>query len=873
VKNNVINKGIIKDSSTQLLVFAVCFLFTLSVILTLSPAATYRSWDVDFKWGHWIGYFIWLAGTITIFYILNKHFKNWDPFIYFTAQILIGWGLLTIFRLNIFFGLRQTLWVFISSIISIILLLNPSFINQIKEYKYFWLISGLGLITLTFFFGTYPGGIGPKLWLGFKGVFFQPSEILKIILIVYLASYFSEKQSGKFDIPNTILPTLILAASAVLLLIAQKDLGTALIFITIYFLMVYFVFGKKRILLIGAVLILLSTIIGYFFIDLIRIRFQGWILPWGNSQSSSYQIIQSIIAIASGGLFGTGFGLGHPNLIPLAHSDFIFSAITEETGMIGGIGFILLLLIFLFRGMRLSLTTRNKFHRYLSAGITIYIITQSILIIGGNIRLLPITGVTLPFVSYGGSSLLTSYVALTTLLIMGGQNDQKDIRVPLIQSYKISIALVSTCFVAISLTIGWWGFIRGQDIQERTDNPRHLITNAYVKRGEILSRNNHVLAETIGEVGSYSRLYSYPPLSNSVGYVNQKFGLFGIEKAYDDFLSGLKGYPASNIWWNYLLHDQPPDGRSIRLTLDIKIQKKVDEIFQNFQGAAVVLDAENGNILAVTTNPYFDANSLEDNWSRWNVSENSVFLNRASQGAYPVGGLLSPIFNLNQNINLDGPFLSTITFEDEMQDKACQAKIIDSESYQSSLKQGCLSALPYSISDQNIADLIESPVFKYIFNAPNIGLPTSPAIDTSEYNHVLDLFSEKNPIRLSPLQVAVSFAPLSNKGFTIDPKLVSSVNISTGQWVVIPTEENFSNTNPINAMQMSDSLSVDLLPAWEISATNYDLENIFNWFVIGTNDKTDATPLIICLVLENENRDLAIYIGEKIFKEIYQQYN
>jgi cell division protein FtsW (lipid II flippase) len=873
VNKNFFSQRSLKESSSRLLIISACFLFIFSVILTLSPAARYRNWDVDYRWGHWIGYFIWLASAIIIFFILKKHYKNWDIYIYFTAQILIGWGLLTIFRLNVFFGFRQTLWVFFSSTISIILLLNPFFINQIKKYKYFWLFSGLALIALTFFFGTYPGGTGPKLWLGFKGVFFQPSEILKIILIVYLASYFSEKQSGKFDIPNTILPTLILAAASVLLLIAQKDLGTALIFITIYFLMVYFVFGKKRILLIGAVLILLSTVIGYFFIDLIRIRFQGWILPWSGSQSSSYQIIQSIIAIASGGLFGTGFGLGNPNLVPLAHSDFIFSAIAEETGLIGSIGFIILLLIFLFRGMHLSLTTRNKFHRYLSAGITIYIITQSILIIGGNIRLLPITGVTLPFVSYGGSSLLTSYLALTTLLIMSGQNDQKDILVPQIQPYKTSIALLSICFIAISLTIGWWGFIRGRDIQERTDNPRHLIANAYVKRGEILSRNNHVLAEIVGDVGSYTRSYSYPPLSNSIGYVNQKFGIFGIEKAYDDYLSGMKGYPASNIWMNYLLYDQPPDGRSIRLTIDIKIQKKVDEIIQNFQGAAVVLDAENGNILALATNPYFNANSLEENWSSWNTSENSVFLNRASQGAYPVGGLLSPIFFLQQNIDTDGPFSSTITIDNEIQDKACRSKIIDSDSFQSAIKKGCLSALPYSINDQDLTDLVESPVFEYLINSPDIGLPTNPPIDTSKYIKILDLFSGSNQIRLSPLQVAASFAQISNEGFSINPKLVSSVNISSGQWVVIPSEETRPNANPLSTLQISEILTADSLPAWEISATNYDLNNTFNWFVIGTNDKTDATPLIISLVLENENRDLAIYIGEKMFREINQQYN
>ncbi|MDO9545631.1 MAG: FtsW/RodA/SpoVE family cell cycle protein, partial [Pelolinea sp.] len=380
---------------------------------------------------------------------------------------MVGWGLLTIFRLNTFFGLRQTLWLTISSVIAIFLLRNPSILTQLKKYKYFWLASGLSLIALTFFFGTYPGGIGPKLWLGSNGVYFQPSEFLKIILIFYLASYFSEKPSGQFDIFRTLLPTMILVAASIVLLIAQKDLGTALIFIAIYILMVYFVYGKKRILLLGSILLILSSVIGFFFIDLIRIRFQGWILPWADSRASSYQIIQSIIAIASGGLFGTGLGLGYPNLVPLSHSDFIFSAIAEETGVIGSIGFISMLLVFLFRGTRVSFNASNRFYRYLAAGITIYVITQSILILGGNIRLLPITGLTLPFVSYGGSSLLTSYFSLSMLLIISGQKEKKDLAALNYQPYKISTAIFSICFVAIAITIGWWGFIRGSDIQER----------------------------------------------------------------------------------------------------------------------------------------------------------------------------------------------------------------------------------------------------------------------------------------------------------------------------------------------------------------------------------------------------------------------
>jgi len=311
-------------------------------------------------------------------------------------------------------------------------------------------------------------------------------------------------------------------------------------------------------------------------IDLIRIRFQAWILPWGDTQSSSYQIIQSIIALSAGGLFGTGIGLGYPNLVPLSNSDFIFTAIAEETGLIGSIGFISLLIMFLFRGIKISIESKNRFHRYLAAGITVYIIAQSILIIGGNIRLFPITGVTLPFVSYGGSSLLTSYIALSMLVIISGQKEEKHSLITNTKPSRIVTAIFTLSLTAITITIGWWVIIRGNDLQKRNDNPRHLISNTFVKRGQILDRNNNLLAETTGEPGTFNRFYPYAPLSNSIGYIHQKYGLFGIEKEYDEYLSGIKGYPAYTLWMNYLLYDQPPDGRSIRLTLDIDLQRTVD---------------------------------------------------------------------------------------------------------------------------------------------------------------------------------------------------------------------------------------------------------------------------------------------------------
>ena len=714
------------NKQQRLFIWSILFLLLLSITLTLSPAVKYRSWNVDYPWRHWVGYFLWLGSSICIHRTITKHLRDSDPYIFLIANLLTGWGLLTIWRLNPFFGFRQTLWLSICTIVSLILIRNPQILNQLKKYKYSWLAVGLFLITLTFFFGTYPGGVGPKLWLGYKGVFFQPSEFLKIILIVYLASYFSEKHSGKFDLVHTIFPTIILVLASLVILIWQRDLGTALIFITIYFLILYFVFGKKRILVLWILLLSLSAIAGYILIDLIRIRFQAWILPWGaTTQSSSYQIIQSIISIAAGGLFGTGFGLGYPSLVPLSHSDFIFTAIAEEIGFIGSIGFISLLVIFLFRGIKVSIESKDRFHKYLAAGITAYVITQSILIIGGNIRLFPITGVTLPFISYGGSSLLTSYLALSMLLIVSSHKKKPNNLSSSSIHFKNVSVIFTLCLVAIAMTIGWWGIIRSNDLQARSDNPRHLISNTYVKRGQILDRNNHILAETKGKPGYFHRYYPYIPLSNSIGYIHQKFGLHGIEKEYDEYLSGIKGYPANTLWLNYLLYDQPPDGRSIRLTLDLDLQKAVDDFMYENQGAAVAINAENGEILAISTYPFIDANQLDENWDDWKSSENAQFLNRSSQGAYPIGGLLAPLLLFEEEINSINDFNGLIEFSDDNKNMECRTPAVDFENWQSSAKNGCLSTLSPLIKHKNSSSLNESPQFRFIFNPPNFGVPVN----------------------------------------------------------------------------------------------------------------------------------------------------
>ena len=233
----------------KILTLPVIIVFLLSITLTLSPIIRYRSWNVNLRWFHWIGFVVWMTAYYFLANIIVKSKFNSDFILLASIQLITGIGLITVWSLNSFFGFRQSIWLLFCSAISGLLLRNQRILETLKNFKYLLLISGLGLIVLTFFFGTYPGGIGPNLWLELGGIFFQPSELLKIILIIYLAAYFSGKPIVHSNYFQFILPTAVLVFASIALLVFQRDFGTALIFISIYILILFSVYGKRRILL------------------------------------------------------------------------------------------------------------------------------------------------------------------------------------------------------------------------------------------------------------------------------------------------------------------------------------------------------------------------------------------------------------------------------------------------------------------------------------------------------------------------------------------------------------------------------------------------------------------------------------------------
>jgi cell division protein FtsW (lipid II flippase) len=850
------------------MVMATGFLFIDALVLTLSPAVRLHSWNVSYRWQQWVGFTAWLAGFMLIYRQVNLYLPEHDPYLLPIAALLSGWGILTIWRLDPTFGMRQTLWLAVSLLVIYAGLRIHRLLFFLHRYKYLWLTTGLAIAALTIFLGVYPSGRGPHLWLNFWGFYLQPSEPLKLLFIVYLAAYLADRMPISFNLVQLLLPTALLVSVAVAILLIQRDLGTMSLFIILYFCVIYLASGKRRILLIGTAMILVAGLAGYQLFDVIRLRVNGWINPWTDPIGGSYQIVQSILAIASGGVLGSGLGLGSPGIVPVAHSDFIFASIAEEYGLAGSIGMVILLSILASRGLQIALRAPNKYQRFLAGGLTTFLVLQSILIMGGNLRLLPLTGVTLPFVSYGGSSLVTSFFSLLILLLISNQVEEEPISIPNSAPYIFTGSALMVGLLAIALVSGWWGYQRSDDLQVRTDNPRRSINDRYVMRGAILDRNNQPITVTQGTPGNYARLFLAPPLAPVVGYTNPQFGQSALEASLDPYLRGLQGNPSSTIWIDHLLYNQPPPGLDVRLSIDLHLQAMVDTLLSDHKGALVLINARSGEILAMASHPYFDPNTLVDNWDALKKDPNAPFINRATQGKYPIGRAFGPFLLasvVEQNTPLPAPPPTSFEFGDQQLD--CARPPSSPITWGALIKVGCPGAsveLAKYLKPEQVANLYHILGFDA---APELFIPGVAADNIPSSDDPIAIALGQSKSSVTPLQMVLAAAAFSTGGTRPAPILPMAVNSPQQGWVILPAGSAATELSNSSALSTTEQLSTITMPTWETLALAESKNNSITWYLSGTSPDWTGTPLAMALVLEENNPELAHQIGTLIMQE------
>lgn len=345
--------------------------------------------------------------------ILTK-VSSGDNYIFQIATMLVSIGAIMIYRMDPSIGIKQLVWLTVGIFCFYITYFLLKHIKIWDKLTYLYIAASYILFGITFIVGERK--YGAINWIEIKGISIQPGEIIKILLIFIIAGFYAnyEKHKNKKILSYALLGIIY---SFVALLFLQKDLGMALMFYAIFISLQYIYEEDRKLILYNIGLFIVSGILGYFLFSHVRIRVETWINPWRFINDKGYQITQSLFAIAEGGFFGKGLGLGYPYFIPLPYNDFIFSAIVEEMGIFTGIGIIMLFLILFYRGFKIGMNQENKFYKILALGISILFAVQAFIIIGGVIKLIPLTGVTLPFVSYGGSSLITSFIALGILQV------------------------------------------------------------------------------------------------------------------------------------------------------------------------------------------------------------------------------------------------------------------------------------------------------------------------------------------------------------------------------------------------------------------------------------------------------------------------
>lgn len=377
------------------------------------------------------------AGTMLVLYLVVRLWlPHSDTVLIPIVTLLTGIGLVMIYRLT--YGVdgaenlatTQVVWIIAGSGALLLTILLFRDYQRLLNYKYLLAAVGICFVGSTILFGYEINGA--KLWLRIGGVSIEPSEFARIPLIMFFAEYLSDKREVMAVTSRSFLglkiprlkyfgPVVLVWAASVGLLVFEKDVGISLLFIAASLLMLYMASGQISYVILGGLLFLTGFPILYHIFSHVQTRIEGWLDPWSDPSGKGYQITQSIFNIADGGLTGNGLGAGFAQTIPEVHTDFIFSAIAGELGLLGAAALLLIFLIFVYRGMKIALLVEDTASKLLAGGLTTVLALQTIIIIGGVTKAMPLTGLGLPFVSYGGSSVVGNFILTGLLLVISEQ--------------------------------------------------------------------------------------------------------------------------------------------------------------------------------------------------------------------------------------------------------------------------------------------------------------------------------------------------------------------------------------------------------------------------------------------------------------------
>ena len=502
----------------------------------------------------------------------------------------------------------------------------------------------------------------------------MPGEFAKLFMVLGLASYMSQNremlsiftvQKGPVHLPDlrTLAPMLIMWAIAMLIIAFERDFGTAFVLFTVFLAMLYVATGKKFYAIVGILFVILGIAVLSNFVGHIQTRIDNWLDPFADPQGAGYQMVQSLYSLADGGIFGVGAGHGLSYWVPAIENDYIFTAIAEETGLFGGACVLMLYLSFAIRGFLTAARAKTDFACLVAVGMTSVIVFQAFIIVAGITRVIPLTGITLPFVCRGGSSIIASFIALAFIMRCGDEGtgvktrmisffdslDKKNVlgRYALGKRLTHMVVVLSVLYAVLICSLITIMFIQAPEYQEMPGNNHTMVHQANVKRGTISTSDGVILAQSVESdedpYSMYVREYPQGDLASQVvGYYSRQYGTSGIEDAYNNSLEGR----TSNSFISSIdqLLGNTGAGNDVVLTIDSRIQRAAQDALSGEVGACVVLDARSGNVLAMASSPTYNAGEfaavLE---AAANGSDESSMVNRATQSRYAPGSTFKTI--------------------------------------------------------------------------------------------------------------------------------------------------------------------------------------------------------------------------------------
>ena len=617
-----------------------------------------------------------------------------DPALLPIVFALSGIGITFVTRLEPSASMGQIVYLFLGVTLMVGTLAVVKNLEVVKRYKYVLGAAGIALLVLPMLIGTEI--YGSKLWIKIGSFQFQPGEFAKVFIVLFLAGYLAENRELLSISNRTVLgvklprlrllyPLFIVWGVCLLVVAFERDLGSALLFYTIFLIMLYVATGRVSYVLIGLVLLAVGAFGMYQIMGHVQVRVAIWLDPFKDAQNLGFQIVQALYSLADGGLLGVGIGKGlGGDTIPVVASDMIFAAIGEEMGLLGGAAVLLLFMLFAVRGLTTAARAKSDLAAFSAAGLTAAISFQAFTIVGGVTKLIPLTGVTLPFMSQGGSSLLASFVIVALLLRAGDEatgrsteiaNTSTELtpvgyrpggsrgshmrrpaldtpesgllgRVALANRLTRTVFLFTALFAVLIGNLTYIQVFKAAEYQDMPSN-NHTITKArYIKRGSIITADGLTLAESIQqEDGTYVRSYPNGNLAaHAVGYYSQQYGSSGVESSQDKTLTGSKDYSSWQNALNSLAGITEP-GNSVQLTIDSRIQQAAEQALAGRKGAIVVLDPRTGAVLAWASAPAYDNTDIAAAMEAANASggaDTSMF-DRATQALYSPGSTFKTV--------------------------------------------------------------------------------------------------------------------------------------------------------------------------------------------------------------------------------------